>query len=289
MNTVLFGAVLAVLVVFCYALVARFASAKSTAERTQPPLIPEFWRFSIRNQFEVDNVWSPIFIGDEYGVRKTHFEPDDVVVDVGAHIGTLSYIAHIRGSREIYCYEASEQNFELLQRNLSRLPGIHLFNRAVWRSDGGAVRELVISGANGANTGANSVMAGGLLVDFGSQTVSNDLASSRVKAVPLDEILASFLRVKLLKLDCEGSEFPILLTSRELHKVERIVAEVHEVTAAMMNALPSQSRLTGYREYRLQDLIACLESAGFQVSTRQGSPRLHLLDAVRCSPGQAAS
>src|SRR5262249_10566010 len=162
-------------------------------------------------------------------VRKTNFEPNDVVVDVGAHIGTFSYIAQIRGSREVYCYEAAEQNFELLQRNLSRLPGIHLFHRAVWRSDGGAVRELVVSGANGPNTGANSVMAGGLVVDFPAQTVSNDPTSSPVKAVPLDEILASFLRVKLLKLDCEGSEFPILLTSRELHKVERIVAEVHEV------------------------------------------------------------
>jgi hypothetical protein len=39
---------------------------------------------------EADNVWGPVFLQDEYGIRNSNLEPEDIVVDVGAHIGCRS-------------------------------------------------------------------------------------------------------------------------------------------------------------------------------------------------------
>jgi hypothetical protein len=36
-------------------------------------------------------------------------------------------------------------------------------------------------------------------------------------------------RVRLVKLDCEGAEWPIVLTSRRLHLIDQIVGEFHEL------------------------------------------------------------
>ncbi|SPF34290.1 hypothetical protein SBA4_1470005 [Candidatus Sulfopaludibacter sp. SbA4] len=296
---VLLGVVLAGLVVVCYQLMVQHGRMvlriealekshyNSNAGMTAPEGHP-LWRFSTGNQWEADNVWGSIFMQDEYGIRNQHFEPEDIVVDVGAHIGTFSYLCYIRGSRSVYSYEASARNFEFLQRNLGGLPGIRLFHKAVWRSDGEGGGELLVSGPDGQNTGAVSALAAGRLVHFSNQSVSEAGPGSSVPAVALDEILADFPRVKLLKLDCEGSEFPILLTSRELHRVERIVAEVHEIGEPAMALLEPRARVHGYTAYALADLVALLEGAGFRVSSRAGGEdRLHLVDAVR--PAEATA
>ena len=235
-----------------------------------------------RNQFELDNVVAPIVAGDEYDLGEQRFDPADVVIDVGAHIGVFATVCHRRGSRAIHCYEPDASNFELLESNVGQLPGVHLKRAAIWRSDDGAGTEVLLSGADGDNTGACSVLAGGRALDFATQTVADRSTTAlRVGAVPLDAVLAAHDRVDLLKLDCEGSEFPILLTSRELHRVRRIVGEIHELTEAAMDRLSPASRVGGYRAYSVDVLVACLESHGFEVHTRQTSPHLFLFSARR--------
>jgi FkbM family methyltransferase len=244
--------------------------------------IPPFWRFTVGNKFEAENVWNQIFFEDEYQIRQVRFCSHDVIIDVGAHIGVFSYLCHILGGRSIYAYEPSDRSFQLLNRNLSNLPGIHLFPNAVWRSDEAPSAKLLICGPSGENTGAVSAMASGRVIDFGTQSlVASGEDGRSVSAVPLDQILATFPRVKLLKLDCEGSEFPILLTSRELHRVERIVGEVHEIGEQLMASLDSGALVSSYTAYRVEHLINFLESAGFRVSRRPGGMHLFLINAVR--------
>jgi FkbM family methyltransferase len=235
-------------------------------------------QFRLGNRFEAEHVYASIVYLDEYRLGDCRFDPDDVIIDVGAHIGTFSYLCHTKGSRAIYCFEPAERNFELLQSNLGSLPGVHLSRTAVWRSDSERPLELTLSGAAGENTGANSLLAGGQIIDFPAQAL---IGSSRekVSALPLDEILGRFEHVTLLKIDCEGSEFPILLTSRQLHRVKRIVGEVHEIELAMMPVLDPGSRVEGYDSYRLEDLVRRLESLGFSVEVRQGQKHMYLLDA----------
>jgi len=238
--------------------------------------------FKVGNRFEAYNVWHQIMYLDEYRVSDCQLERDDVIIDVGAHIGTFSYLCHTKGSRAIYCFEPSKRNFAWLERNVGLLPGVHLSRTAVWRSDGEQTAKVTLSGAAGENTGANSVLAGGRCIDHPRQRfVDSDGDRCQVAAIPLDEILKRFDRVKLLKMDCEGSEFPILLTSRELHRVERIVGEVHEIDQKLMALLDAGSRLDGYPAYRLEDLIGRLESVGFRVSSRSGKNHLFVFDASR--------
>ena len=66
------------------------------------------------------------------------FEENDIIIDIGAHIGSFTYASYIRGSRLIYSIEANYDNFLLANKNLE--PYIdkgHVFLTygAMWRSD----------------------------------------------------------------------------------------------------------------------------------------------------------
>ena len=145
---------------------------------------------------------------------------------------------------------------------------MHLYHRAVFRSDAPAVDDLLHSGPAFSNTGGGNVIFGGQLFDSDTQEswISAEADQSRVPAVPLDEVLGRFERVKLLKLDCEGSEYPILLTSTQLPKVERIVGEYHEIHESAMPLLVAEARLDGVTSYGSDLLARKLEAAGFRVS-----------------------
>jgi FkbM family methyltransferase len=227
-------------------------------------------RFKARNAFEAAIVRS-IIQWDEYQVFGRHFRPEDVVIDIGAHIGSFSFAYHYLGSREIHAFEADPTNFARLRNHLSDLPGMHLHNCAVFRSDAPAVDDLLHSGPALLNTGGGNVIFGGQLFDPDTQEswISTETDQSRVLAVPLDEVLGRFERVKLLKLGCEGSEYPILLTSLQLPKVERIVGECQEIHESAMPLLVAEARLDGFTSYGSDgsdSLARKLEVAGFRVS-----------------------
>jgi FkbM family methyltransferase len=235
------------------------------------------------NLFEAQYVVASVVSRDEYQVGGEPLAPGDVVVDIGAHIGSFSYLCHRLGSRAIHAYEPDERNFRLLEANVGDLAGVHLSRMAVWRSDGEDPDDLLRqSGPDGMNTGANTVMGAGHAVDFGQQSIAGTAACDRsTGSIPLDRILERFAGVRILKLDCEGSEFPILLTSRMLGRVGRIVAEVHEFGAAMMDGLDRRGRVDGYAEYRLAGLVDWLAWFGFVAGTRPNGSHMYLLDARR--------
>jgi FkbM family methyltransferase len=239
-----------------------------------------FNRFEVANQFEQDNILPNVVALDEYGVADLQLSAEDVVVDVGAHIGTFSYLCHILGSRSVHAFEPWPDNFELLAVNLASLPGVSLYPKAMWRSDlEGATVE--IAAPIGDNTGSGSA----LRVERSTEIYGGDTEAAHptplvVETVALDDVLVRLGRVRLLKMDCEGSEFPIVLTSRELQRVERIVAEVHEVGPEAMSLL-SPSLRVGDALYSVETLASHLGAAGFRVRTHPTSPRIHMLDARR--------
>jgi FkbM family methyltransferase len=234
--------------------------------------------------FEVDNILTPVFLLDEYRISGQRYEKSDVIVDVGAHVGVFSFRCHHKGSRAIYAYEPSPRNFARLQQHLGALDGVRCFSAAVWRSDREDSPRLRLSRLDHENTGANSVLAGGRAIDFPQQqALAAGAAADDVAVIALDRILEQFDRVKLLKLDCEGSEFPILLTSRCLDRVERIVGELHECGEDVMRRLIPESRVDGYDAFRAPDLVARLESFGFRVHLRPASGHMFLFDARRAA------
>ena len=232
-------------------------------------------------QFEADNILVPVALEDEYRIAGQRFRATDVVIDIGAHVGVFSYLCYLKGSREIYSFESSQHNFDRLTRHLGGISEIHCERAIVWRSDEAGGRTLRLSTFSADNTGSSSVLGGGQAIDFAAQRIVPGPAADCATALPLDAILDRFERVKLLKVDCEGSEFPILLTSARLSKVERIVGELHECSEQVLADLPPESRVAGYDRYCALDLADWLQSLGFTVHLRNTTESIWLFDGRR--------
>ena len=219
-------------------------------------------------------IYESIVYRDEYGLVGTRFAPSDVIVDIGAHIGIFSYLCYLRGARYIWGYEVDAENYRFLENNLGDLPGCHIHHSAVVRSDLTTDYSLATSGYVRDNTGSCNVITGGLVYDPVTQKIIGNKTPGiqKVGVIPLDRILAGFKKVKLLKIDCEGSEFPILLTSKMLHKVERIVGEYHEIDAKTYQKLTPWAKVAGCRDYIVERLMNHLQRADFIHAWIQAGP-----------------
>jgi FkbM family methyltransferase len=195
---------------------------------------------------------------DEYRLPAA-FEPDDVVIDVGAHIGSFCYAAVMRGARNVIAFEAEPSNYALAVRNLEPYGDrVRLHHQAVWRSDR-LVQTLSFTASHEAdNTGGGNVVWAS--------------AGNTVEAVAFDDVIRGATdggrkRVKLLKIDCETSEFPILLTSRTLHLIDSIVGEFHECGGPYdSNSIPEHARVPGVSRFTIEELLRVLTWAGFNVT-----------------------
>lgn len=220
-------------------------------------------------------IWADVNRHNEY-VLPDRFAPADVVLDVGGHIGSFGFACLRRGAGAVVAYEPDASNFAAATLNLARFgTRAEVRHGAVWRSDGPTARLRVLASFDPANTG------GGV--------VEEAAAGDGVEATPLDVVLSELVtrhrvpRIRLLKLDCEGSEYPILLTSRALHLVEQVCGEYHESAGR----IPDAARVSGVEIFDRETLKRGLESNGFQVDLRQHTtnPNVGLFFATRPSTG----
>lgn len=168
--------------------------------------------------------WSGIVDHNEYELPDT-LAPDELIVDIGAHIGSFVQAAWNRGSRWIIAFEASAENFQIAYENVGSLPGVTLVSSAVGRSDDKAVPSVIFGGfpkffdGMTVNTGGGNVLGRGLPGGPDAQVVG---------CLQFDRIYPTS-DIALLKLDCEGSEWPILYTAKSLDRVQAIVGEYHSL------------------------------------------------------------
>jgi FkbM family methyltransferase len=208
--------------------------------------------FLVRPGTNDDVIYTNVVTRNEYRV------PDDlsgaIVVDIGMHIGSFSHLVLTRGAAELHGFEPEASNYSCAVQNLAPFGACaHLYNHAVWRSDTGASALHFWRSTDGANAG------GGTLIW--------DTDGPLVDAVPFDDVVEAISengrrRIDLLKVDCEGAEFPILLTSSRLDRIDRIVGEYHELRAD----LPRHVRIPGCEQFTVEILAAHLERAGFAVT-----------------------
>jgi FkbM family methyltransferase len=203
------------------------------------------------------------------------FDPQDIIVDVGVHIGGFSYSALSRGARRVHGFEAEPSNCESARHNLREFGDrATIHNKAVWRSDRPAGALHLCYSSDQANTGGGSVFWDSKGVD--------------IPSVPFDEVLLEITdggkrRISLLKIDCEGSEFPILLTAKRLDLIDRIAGEFHEMGCARNpEVIPDHARIPGVPQFTLEALDAHLRRFGFEVTwERHGDSSLGLFFATR--------
>ena len=197
----------------------------------------------------------------EYGALDVRGK---VVIDVGAHIGAFSLLAAGQGARRVLAYEPGAENYRLLAINAASCRAIEPHHAAVWRSDRDVAEVAWRPPSNACNTGGGTVIEGRTIA--GVPVVEDERHA--VAAVALDAILERTGPVGLLKIDAEGSEYPILGTSRRLDRVEAIVGEWHEV-----GGLDPSMDVPGLAAWTGDALMDLLEERGFTVETQE-------LDAV---------
>jgi len=201
-------------------------------------------------------IYNSVVVQNEYRVPDA-LAPESIVVDIGVHVGSFSHLALARGAGVVFGFEPETSNYLRARQNLAAYGDrVRLANHAVWRSDQPRLQLPFFASVDQANSG------GGTLIW--------DTDGPLVEAVPFDDVVDAITeggrqRIDLMKIDCEGAEFPILLTSQHLHRIDRIVGEYHELRAT----LPAHVRVAGYDEFSLEGLKAALERAGFTVTSQK--------------------
>jgi FkbM family methyltransferase len=219
-------------------------------------------------------IYNGVVARNEYHLPET-FLPSDVVIDVGAHIGSFAHAAVERGCQHVHSFEPDGENCRSAQAHLREhidAGRVRLSRSAVWRSDanddqlrfdGYQMFPKSFSGMEGIlNTGNGSVL-------WGTGDVVEKIALDDV----IDEITSKGKRrVRLLKLDCEGAEWPILLTSRRLHLVDEIAGEFHELGGPYLEIgeerppTPLVFQSDRVTDFTIDELARVLTETGFKVT-----------------------
>jgi FkbM family methyltransferase len=176
-------------------------------------------------------IYNDVVFHNEYQLPPV-FAADDIVIDVGSHTGSFAYAAATRGCRNIYSIEPDLENFEMASENLRgyiEKGFVRLARGAVWRSDPNT-DELRFDGYHPFPKSFTGMQ--GLLNTGNGSVIWGE--GEIVPKIALDEIVDLLTnngekRVRLLKLDCEGAEWPILFTSERLHLIDEIRGEFHEI------------------------------------------------------------
>lgn len=164
--------------------------------------------------------------------------PDAVVLDVGAHIGTFALMAARRAPRgRVFAVEASRETFALLAENVAMngLDNVTTSHAALADRVGRATLHHDPEGNYG-------------------HTITKALGSS-AESVPATTLERYFddqriARVDLAKFNCEGAEFPILLSApaEVLGRIGRMIVLYHGdlVEGGTEAALVERLRASGF-------------------------------------------
>ncbi len=198
------------------------------------------YRFEVRGAMDTWSVKESLLdrLYERYGFVV---EPGWTVIDIGAGIGEYAIsVAAATGGR-VLAFEPFPPSFALLERNvaLNGAANVEMFEVAVT----GQPRSLGLDVSS-----AEPVMVEAVDLAPGSSSDQAPIASATLAEILQDEGLDV---VDVLKLDCEGGEYDILLNSPPavIARVQRIVMEYHEGAGGHTHA----------------DLVTSLNGAGFAV------------------------
>jgi len=164
----------------------------------------------IKHSFDADIFFSAI----------PEYEPSegDTIIDVGAHIGTFSMLAARRAPLgKIFALEASRETFNYLS-----------INAAINSLDNVVPKHVALSDRNGRTTLYHDVETG----NWGHSIMQPLSGSSeQVEMISLPSFFEeeSIADVDFIKFNCEGAEFPIILSTPVdvLRKVRRMLILYH--------------------------------------------------------------
>ena len=173
-----------------------------------------------------EDIWNLVYGMNEYRVNRF---AGKIVVDVGAHIGSFSRLAADNGATSVYAFEPNPESYRLLVENVQGTQ-IKPYNMAIHCNSGLLVKS--IPSLEETNTGGSNCV---LSPDgTGTPTIS------------MDDIIDLAGYVHILKLDCEGGEYPGLLKCTKLNRVDAIVGEYHGHATETIDGLKDYLQANGF-------------------------------------------
>ena len=152
------------------------------------------------------------------------YQDGDVVLDIGAQVGIVScYLGKKYPNIKIYAFEPVRENFDRLQRNL----------------DTNGVKNVTPLNMAVTSNGRYVDMTGDLSHNSGSMTIYGK-GKNEIRSLTLQNILDAYKidKVKLLKIDVEGSEYEILESSKHLlDRVGAVRGEIHPLQGKSQDEL----------------------------------------------------
>jgi FkbM family methyltransferase len=189
-------------------------------------------------------------------------DPDHIIIDVGAHIGTFSLLAASKVPKgKVFAIEASQETCDLLK-----------INTAMNRAQNVEVCHLALSGERGRTLLHHNVGNWG-------HSIMKPL-SNRGEEV-ITDTLAGFMETKkiqrcnFVKFNCEGAEFPILCSTppEVLNRIDWILILYHCDLAEgySLESLVQHLRRSGFNLRFLNQT----EQRGWIVGYRTGTGSFH--------------
>ena len=156
-----------------------------------------------------------VWLIEEYKKENFEIKPNDVVIDVGAHIGLFTiYASQFCTNGKIYSFEPVPENYELLLENikLNNLDYVTTFNQAISNSN-----EPIKLFLNNDESGHSMFSKSSKSIIIDSISLQKFFDKNKIE------------RCDFLKLDCEGAEYEIIknLPLEYFQKIDKLVIEYH--------------------------------------------------------------
>jgi FkbM family methyltransferase len=169
---------------------------------------------------------------DLFVLKETYFDKiydgdyhGNFVIDIGGYIGETALFFAQKGARRVFCVEPAPDNFRLLEQNISQSSfkdKIVVVRAAILDKDG--IVEFYMDNQNyPSHHVANSH-------EF-MKIYTRDALTYNIQAMSFQSLLeyTGLEEVDVVKLDCEGSEYDILLGTPDsvLKRVRKYIIEYH--------------------------------------------------------------
>lgn len=183
------------------------------------------------------HVFANVWLIEEYKRKGFEIKDHDLIIDIGAHIGLFTiYAAQFCKHGKIFSFEPIKENFDLLKENieLNNLKNIEYFNLAVLdRED-----QIKIFKSNDQSA-------------YSIYKIGTDYQMTNIMSLQKIFDDNKITRCDLLKLDCEGSEYQILMSLPESYfqRIEKICMEYHIINnnSESLESLKTKLVSLGYK------------------------------------------
>ena len=191
------------------------------------------------------HVFTEIWLENVY-LKKYNVKSNWIVIDVGTHIGLFSlFVSKWCHNGIIYCFEPDKENYTLLLENIKNNKKNNIIAENSIISSKSGFQQFYISDSDFAAGSIYKKSGKSVLVK--SKTINDVFVENKIQ------------KCNLLKLDCEGAEYDIImnLSSQILEKIDNICMEYEKFDN---------------QKYTIEDMVSKLKSNNFSIDMVSTTP-----------------